>query len=181
MGNRVGNVSGGFIGCDGGRPGKRRSGFLPRRSRAVGIRYLVAGEEGVLAAPLVQQTYGTDISGRGGDGAKVAVHHHPGIVEIRLCAGHRIIVLADPDMPGPEDIAPGILDRDDGISVFQRLRSEEGHESRIAGVIGNFCDDIADFRSLVGPERLPQDLCTGNFTYGLCGIAFDGLEGICSA
>ena len=83
-------------------------------------------------------------------------------------------------MPGPEDVAVGILGRDNGIAVFQHLGSGKGYEAGISGIIGNFCDDIAGFRRLGGSKRFPQNLCLGNSAYGSRRIAHNGLEGIYS-
>ena len=104
-----------------GRPRERGGG-------SVGGRNTAAAEEWILPPPLIQQAEGTYIAGRGGSRTEVAVHHYTRTVVVSLSRTGGIVTATHPDVPGPEDIAAGILSRDDSIAIFQ---SERGCESNI--------------------------------------------------
>ena len=111
------------------------------------------------------------IAGSCGSGSKITVHHYSGIVVIDLLRCNRIEVLADPDMPAPQDCSNPILDSNHCISVLKFLWSREVH---CLAVHSDKPHDVGFRRHDIVSERAPQNFCGYRGANGLRRVTRNG-------
>ena len=118
--------------------------------------------EGVFAPPLVEHAAVVDVHRLVVQRTEVAVHdlchHFVGRVDVVMRSD---FVVADPDMPTPEDIAVDVLHGDHGVAL--RASGRKGHITLL--VDGRPVDDLARHGLVPVVARLPQQFCSRHAGY----------------
>ena len=127
---------------------------------AVGIRVVgrARRREGVLAAPFVEHASVAHVHRGVVQRSEVAVHDHGGDFAFRVdVVVRRDFVVADPDVPAPDDVAFDVLHGDHGVAL--RTPRREGHVA--APVDRRAVDDFARHGLVAVVARFPEQFGEG--------------------
>lgn len=127
-------------------------------SARIGYVRLCRTRERILASPLIEETIGQCIPRTGGQGTEVPVHHGGTLAHQGLAGRRRIVPIAYPDMPAPDNRTV-LISGDYGITVLQGTRRIKENIFLIRTHVRNDAADRLAARRVV---RLPKYFDTGD-------------------